>query len=41
MVSREEAARRISAANEPYKLEILEGLQEPITIYHIGERADR
>ncbi|PSB18102.1 threonine--tRNA ligase [Phormidesmis priestleyi ULC007] len=37
-VSREEAERRIRAANEPYKLEILEGLQEPITIYHVSDQ---
>jgi len=37
-VSREEAEQRIKAINEPYKLEILEGLQEPITIYHLGEQ---
>ena len=36
-VSREEAERRIKEINEPYKLEILEGLTEPITIYHLGE----
>jgi len=36
-VSREEAERRIKAINEPFKLEILQGLQEPITIYHIGD----
>lgn len=36
-VTREEAARRITAINEPYKLEILEGLTEPITIYHVGD----
>jgi threonyl-tRNA synthetase len=36
-VSREEAERRIKAINEPYKLEILADLQEPITIYHLGE----
>jgi threonyl-tRNA synthetase len=36
-VSREEAKRRIEALKEPYKLEILEGLQEPITLYHLGE----
>jgi threonyl-tRNA synthetase len=36
-VSREEADRRIRSINEPYKLEILEGLQEPITLYHLGE----
>ena len=37
-VSREEAERRIKEANEPYKLEILEGLQEPITIYHVSDQ---
>ncbi|HEY9763658.1 MAG TPA: threonine--tRNA ligase [Trichocoleus sp.] len=36
-VSREDAQRRIEALKEPYKLEILEGLQEPITLYHLGE----
>lgn len=36
-VSREEAERRIKEINEPYKLEILEGIQEPITIYHLGD----
>ena len=36
-VSREEAERRIKEINEPYKLEILAGLEEPITIYHLGE----
>ena len=36
-VSREEAERRISQQNEPYKLEILAGLQEPITLYTLGE----
>lgn len=36
-VSREEAKKRIEAINEPFKLEILEGLQEPITLYHIGD----
>ncbi|HEY9858590.1 MAG TPA: threonine--tRNA ligase [Candidatus Obscuribacterales bacterium] len=36
-VSREEAEKRIKAINEPYKLEILEGLEEPITIYHLGD----
>lgn len=36
-VSREEAERRIQTINEPYKLEILADLQEPITIYHLGE----
>ena len=30
--------RRISALNEPYKMEILDSIKaEPITIYHIGD----
>lgn len=37
-VSREEAKKRIEAIDEPYKLEILESIQEPITIYHLGDR---
>ncbi|MBE9184833.1 threonine--tRNA ligase [Microcoleus sp. LEGE 07076] len=37
-VSREEAERRIKQINEPYKLEILEGLTEPITLYHLGDQ---
>lgn len=37
-VSREEAQRRIAENNEPYKLEILQDLQEPITIYHLGDQ---
>lgn len=37
-VSREEAERRIQTIKEPYKLEILEGIQEPITIYHLGDQ---
>ncbi len=37
-VSREEAQRRIKEINEPYKLEILEGLIEPITLYHLGDQ---
>ena len=36
-MTRDEAEKRITAQNEPYKLEILAGLQEPITIYHIGD----
>jgi threonyl-tRNA synthetase len=36
-VSREEAEQRIKAINEPYKLEILAGLEEPITIYHVDK----
>ncbi|MGL5871030.1 MAG: threonine--tRNA ligase [Xenococcaceae cyanobacterium] len=35
-VSREEAKRRIEEIKEPYKLEILEKISEPITIYHLG-----
>ncbi|KAI3789435.1 hypothetical protein L2E82_02230 [Cichorium intybus] len=36
-VTREEAHKRITSINEPYKLEILESIkEEPITIYHIG-----
>ena len=37
-VTREEAEGRIKAVNEPYKLEILAGLEEPITIYHLGDQ---
>jgi threonyl-tRNA synthetase len=37
-VSREEAERRIRAQNEPYKLEILTGLTEPITLYTLGDQ---
>ena len=37
-VDREEAQRRINEINEPYKLEILEGLEAPITIYHLGDQ---
>ncbi|MGF1480996.1 MAG: threonine--tRNA ligase [Cyanophyceae cyanobacterium] len=36
-VTREEAQRRIHDLKEPYKLEILEGIEDPITIYHLGE----
>ncbi|KAM1138333.1 hypothetical protein ACFX14_036116 [Malus domestica] len=35
-VSRDEGHKRITALNEPYKLEILDSIKEdPITIYHI------
>ncbi len=37
-VSREEASQRIQQINEPYKLEILSGLEEPITLYHLGDQ---
>jgi threonyl-tRNA synthetase len=37
-ISRSEAEQRIRAINEPYKLEILSSIQEPITLYHLGEQ---
>lgn len=42
-VSADEAHARITAINEPYKLEILNSIRArdpdaPITIYHIGEK---
>eukprot|EP00934_Nitzschia_sp_Nitz4_P009032 Nitzschia sp. Nitz4//scaffold11_size288233//49148//51219//NITZ4_000742-RA/size288233-snap-gene-0.41-mRNA-1//-1//CDS//3329533978//9022//frame0 len=37
-VTREEAERRIKEIGEPFKLEILEGLKDPISIYHIGDQ---
>ncbi|WP_353258407.1 threonine--tRNA ligase [Prochlorothrix hollandica] len=37
-VSREEAQTRIAALGEPYKREILDGIQEPITLYHLGDQ---
>ena len=36
-VSRAEAEAKIKAQNEPYKLEILSGIQAPITLYTLGE----
>jgi threonyl-tRNA synthetase len=36
-VSRADAERRIREQNEPYKLEILAGLTEPITLYTLGD----
>jgi threonyl-tRNA synthetase len=36
-VTREEAQRRIEALSEPYKLEILQDLEEPVTLYHLGD----
>ncbi|NJK29625.1 MAG: threonine--tRNA ligase [Acaryochloris sp. RU_4_1] len=36
-VSRAEAQQRIEALQEPYKLEILADLKEPITLYHLGD----
>ena len=37
-VSREEAKQRIEELGEPYKLEILDSIEEPITLYHLGEQ---
>ncbi len=37
-VTRSDAEQRIQAIGEPYKLEILAGLQEPITLYHLGDK---
>jgi threonyl-tRNA synthetase len=37
-VTRAEAERRIREINEPYKLEILDSIQEPISIYHLGDQ---
>jgi threonyl-tRNA synthetase len=38
-VTRDEARARITALNEPYKLEILDAIKtEPITIYHVGDK---
>ncbi|MGK7940875.1 MAG: threonine--tRNA ligase [Crocosphaera sp.] len=37
-VSAEEAKKRITELKEPYKLEILEGLEPPITLYHLGDQ---
>ncbi len=40
-VSRDEARSRIQSIGEPFKLEILDGIQsEPITIYSIGEKEE-
>ena len=36
-VSRAEAEQKNQAQNEPYKLEILAGIQEPISLYTLGE----
>ncbi len=36
-IGREEAKQRIEALGEPYKLEILSRLEEPITLYHLGD----
>ena len=36
-VSRAEAEGKIKAQNEPYKLEILSGIQEPISLYTLGD----
>ncbi|MBE9070500.1 threonine--tRNA ligase [Leptolyngbya cf. ectocarpi LEGE 11479] len=37
-VSRAEAKKRIEALGEPYKLEILDSIEEPITLYHIADQ---
>ncbi|NEP21367.1 threonine--tRNA ligase [Moorena sp. SIO3I6] len=37
-VPREEAQRRIKELGEPYKLEILADLEDPISIYHLGDQ---
>ena len=37
-VTRSDAEQRIRAIQEPYKLEILDSIQEPITLYHLGEQ---
>ncbi|MEL6935363.1 MAG: threonine--tRNA ligase, partial [Cyanobacteria bacterium J06607_17] len=37
-VSRADAKQRIEALGEPYKLEILDSIEEPITLYHIGDQ---
>ncbi|MDJ0510351.1 MAG: threonine--tRNA ligase [Crocosphaera sp.] len=37
-VSAEEAKKRITELQEPYKLEILEGLEPPISLYHLGDQ---
>ncbi|QUS59774.1 threonine--tRNA ligase [Synechocystis sp. PCC 7338] len=37
-LSREEAKQKIEAIQEPYKLEILAGIHEPITLYHLGDQ---
>ena len=36
-VSRSEAEQRIRTQNEPYKLEILAGIHEPISLYTLGD----
>ncbi|NET09795.1 MAG: threonine--tRNA ligase [Symploca sp. SIO2B6] len=38
VISRQEAIRRIKEINEPYKLEILEDLEDPISIYTLGDQ---
>ncbi|XLQ10994.1 MAG: threonine--tRNA ligase [cyanobacterium endosymbiont of Epithemia adnata isolate EadnSB Bon19] len=37
-VTPEEAKKRITDLKEPYKLEILEELKPPITLYHLGDQ---
>jgi threonyl-tRNA synthetase len=37
-VTRSDARARIAALEETYKLEILDGISEPITLYHVGDK---
>ncbi len=37
-ISQEEAKQRIESIQEPYKLEILASIHEPITLYHLGDQ---
>ena len=37
-ISRKEAQQRIESIQEPYKLEILDSIHEPITLYHLGDQ---
>ncbi len=37
-ISREEAEKRIKAIQEPYKLEILDSIHEPITLYYLSDQ---
>ncbi|ACA98633.1 MULTISPECIES: threonine--tRNA ligase [Cyanophyceae] len=37
-ISRAEAEKRIKEINEPYKLEILAGIHDPITLYYLGDQ---
>ncbi len=37
-VTRQQAETKIKSINEPYKLEILENIEEPITLYYLGDK---